>query len=57
MTEGGETMKAVLIKGIGMPEGEGTFIDVRINSDGSVLIPCGPGEIGECTAEEINCEE
>ena len=50
-------MKAVLIKGIGMPEGEGTFIDVRINSDGSVLIPCGPGEIGECTAEEINCEE
>ena len=50
-------MKAILIKGIGMPEGENTFVDVRINSNGSVLIPCADNQGEGCTAEEIEVEE
>ena len=33
-----------------------TFMDARIYSDGSVLLPCG-GNFGECTAEEIEYTE
>lgn len=50
-------MKAVLIKGLEMPEGENTFIDVRINSNGSVLIPCADHQGEGCKAEEIEIEE
>lgn len=45
-------MKAILLKGLEMPKGEGTFLDVRIYADGSVLVPCGDGECAEASAEE-----
>ena len=58
--EGGETMKAIIIKGLGMPvptdDGMTTFVDARIYSDGSVLLPCN-GETLEASAEEVNIEE
>ena len=50
-------MKAILIKGIGMPEGENTFIDIRVHSDGSVLIPCGCDQGDGCKAEETEVNE
>ena len=46
-------MKAILIKGVEMPKGDGTFLDVRINSDGSVLVPCAMGECTTASAEEV----
>lgn len=49
-------MKAVLIKGLEMPD-DGGFVDVRINSDGSVLLPCAMGECGTLKAEEIECDD
>lgn len=49
-------MKAVIIKGIEMPA-PGSFLDVRINSDGTVLIPCAMGECDTVKAEEIEIEE
>ena len=59
---GGETMsKGILIKGAEMPtptqDGLDTFLDVRIYSDGSVLIPCGGGNCGSAKAEEIEYTE
>lgn len=45
-------MKAVVIKGLELPE-EGSFVDVRINSDGTVLLPCAQGECSTIKAEEI----
>ena len=45
-------MKAIIIKGIEMPDKEG-FIDVRINGDGTVLIPCAMGMCDTVKAEEI----
>ena len=45
-------MKAIIIKGLGMPEENG-FVDARIYGNGKVLLPCGPGELSEVTAEEI----
>lgn len=49
-------MKAILLKGLEMPQGEETFLDVRINSDGTVLIPCGTGECDTVRAEQIEVE-
>ena len=46
-------MKAIILKGLEMPKGEGTFLDVRINADGSVLVPCAMGECAEVSAEEV----
>ena len=58
---GGETMKAIIIKGLGMPvptdDGMKTFCDVRIYSDGSVLVVSCPGEFDECSAEETEVNE
>ena len=52
--------KGILIKGVTMPTATEddltTFMDARIYSDGSVLLPCG-GNFGECTAEEIEYTE
>lgn len=45
-------MKSVIIRGLELPE-DGGFVDVRIYSDGSVLIPCAMGECGTMKAEEI----
>ena len=50
-------MKAVLIKGLEMPTGENTFVDVRIRSNGTVLIPCAENQGEGCKAEEIEIEE
>ena len=53
-------MKAIIIKGLGMPvptdDGMTTFVDARIYSDGSVLLPCN-GETLEASAEEVEIEE
>ncbi len=46
-------MKAVVIKGLELPE-EGGFVDVRINSDGTVLLPCAMGECNTLEAKEID---
>ena len=52
--------KGVFIKGLDMPkptdDGMTTFVDARIYSDGSVLLPCN-GELGETTAQEIEIED
>ena len=47
--------KAILIKGVSMPEEQG-FLDLRIYGNGSVLLPCG-GETVECKAEEVETDE
>lgn len=53
--------KGILIKGAEMPtptqDGLDTFLDIRIYSDGSVLIPCGGGNCGSAKAEEIEYTE
>ena len=49
-------MKAIIIKGIEMPDERG-FIDARIYGDGTVLLPCAAGECGTVTAEEIELED
>lgn len=50
-------MKAIVIKNVAMPEqtedGLDTFLDVRIYSDGSVLIPCSEGNCSTVSAEQI----
>ena len=49
--------KAVIIHGLGMPvptdDGMTTFVDVRIQSNGEVLLPLCNGECGTMKAEEI----
>jgi len=54
-------MKAIIIKNVCMPtktdSGLDTFMDVRIYSDGEVLIPCAQGNCTETTAEEIEYTE
>ena len=47
-------MKAIILKGLEMPKGEGTFLDVRIYADGSVLIPCAMGNCTNASAEEVD---
>lgn len=54
-------MKAIIIKNAEMPtptqDGLDTFLDVRIYSDGSVLIPCAEGNCNTVRAEETDLEE
>lgn len=50
-------MKAVVIKNLEMPTGEGTFVDARIYSDGKVLLPCSDGNCSEVEAEEIEIQD
>lgn len=50
-------MKAILIKGVGLPEGEGTFLDVRVQSNGKALLVCGMGNCDTYPAEEIEVED
>ena len=45
-------MKAIIIKGVEMPEKEG-FLDARIYGDGTVLLPAHMGECGSVKAEEV----
>lgn len=49
-------MKAIIIKGVEMPEKEG-FLDARICGDGTVLLPTHMGECGSVKAEEIEIPE
>ena len=49
-------MKAVLIKGLDMPNPNG-FIDVRIQGDGKALLVCGMGECSTLECEEIEIPE
>lgn len=49
-------MKAIIIKGLEMPEEKG-FIDARIYGDGSVLLPCAMGSCSTLKAEEVELEE
>lgn len=49
-------MKAIIIKGIEMPEKEG-FLDARIYGDGTVLLPTHMGECGSVKAEEVEILE
>lgn len=44
-------MKAILIKGVSMPEERG-FVDIRIYGDGEVVIPCG-GSAAKAKAEAV----
>ena len=54
-------MKGILIKGIAMPssteDGLTTFLDTRIYSDGTVLVPCMQGNCSTVKAEEVEIEE
>ena len=54
-------MKAIIIKNVAMPtpteDGLDTFLDVRIYSDGSVLIPCSEGNCSTVRAEQIEYKE
>ncbi|MBQ1573711.1 MAG: hypothetical protein IIZ78_21510 [Clostridiales bacterium] len=45
-------MKAIIIKGIEMPDKRG-FLDVRIYGDGTVLLPAHAGECETAKAEEV----
>lgn len=45
-------MKAIIIKGVEMPEKEG-FLDARIYGDGTVLLPTHMGECDTVKAEEV----
>lgn len=49
-------MKAVIIKGIEMPDENG-MLDVRIYGDGTVFVPCAMGEGGNFKAENIEIPE
>lgn len=49
-------MKAILIKGIEMPDENG-FIDIRVYGNGNVVIPCCDGNFSEVKAEEIEIEK
>ena len=49
-------MKAILIKGIEMPNENG-FLDIRVYGDGSVVIPCCDGNFSEVKAEETEVED
>ena len=49
-------MKAILIKGIEMPDENG-FIDIRVYGNGDVVIPCCDGNFSEVKAEEIEIEK
>ena len=49
-------MKAVIIKGLEMPDEKG-FVDARIYGDGTVLLPCCGGNCSTIKAEEIEIEE
>lgn len=49
-------MKAIIIKGVEMPDENG-FLDVRINGDGTVLIPIHMGDCDTASAEEIEINE
>lgn len=49
-------MKAVLIKGLEMPNPKG-FIDVRIQGDGEALLVCGMGECGTLECEQVEIHE
>lgn len=49
-------MKAIIIKGVEMPEKEG-FLDARIYGDGTVLLPTHMGECGSVKAEEVEIPE
>ena len=49
-------MKAIIIKGIEMPDKRG-FLDVRIYGDGTVLLPTHMGECGSVKAEEVDIPE
>lgn len=50
-------MKALIIKGLELPTTEGSFIDIRIQSDGTALLPCGMGMASVYTVEEIELPE
>lgn len=45
-------MKAIIIKGVEMPEKEG-FLDARIYGDGTVLLPTHMGECDTVKAKEV----
>lgn len=50
-------MKAIIIKGLSMPNGENTFVDLRIQSNGTAL---QVGCMGHCSvyqAEEVDLPE
>ena len=49
-------MKAIIIKGVEMPEKEG-FLDARIYGNGTVLLPTHMGECGSVKAEEVEIPE
>ena len=49
-------MKAIIIKGVEMPEKEG-FLDARIYGDGTVLLPTHMGECGSVKAEGFEIPE
>ena len=49
-------MKAIIIKGVGMPEKEG-FLDARIYGDGTVLLPTHMGECDTVKAKEVEIPE
>lgn len=49
-------MKAIIIKGVEMPEKEG-FLDARIYGDGTVLLPTHMGECGSVKAEEVEIDQ
>lgn len=53
---GGETMKAILIKGLELPDEKG-FLDVRIQGNGKALMVCGMGNCITYDAEEIEINE
>ena len=46
-------MKAIMIKNLELPTGEGTFLDVRIQSNGKALLPCAMGKCSTYEVEEI----
>ena len=49
-------MKAIIIKGIGMPDKRG-FLDVRIYGDGTVLLPAHAGECETAKAEQVEIDQ
>ena len=50
-------MKAIVIKGLELPTIEGSFIDVRIQSNGKALLVGCMGHCSVYDAEEIEVEE
>lgn len=49
-------MKALLIKGLEMPTGDNSFVDIRIQSNGTALLPCGMGFCSTYEVEEVETE-